>query len=57
VLVQDQERVRTAIHELESLSEEKEKKARDDAALAIWRTLLRAIKAEYYIRTVIDKPS
>jgi hypothetical protein len=55
VLKEDEERVRTALQSAENESRENEKKARDAAALAIWRVLTQRMKAEYYIRNVIDK--
>lgn len=47
--------VQEAINTITNETLEKEERIRTNAALAIWRTLIHRIKAEYYIRTNIDR--
>jgi hypothetical protein len=54
VLKQDEESVRNALRQADDGRSESQKKAREDAAIAIWRVLIQRMKAEYYIRNVID---
>ena len=53
VLQEDEARVREALAEEISRSEINELKSRNDAALAIWKVLLRRIDAEFYIQTKV----
>lgn len=55
VLKEDEDRVRQALHEAVHATAAAEQRARAEAAKAIWRVLLQRMKAEYYIKTVIDK--
>jgi hypothetical protein len=55
VLKEDADLVRGALHASASASAAAEERSRNEAAMAIWRVLIQRIKAEYYIKTVIDK--
>jgi hypothetical protein len=57
VLNQDVDRVREAIQDALYQQSEAEKEAKDKATMTLWRLLLRRMKAEWHIQSVLDSAS